>query len=61
MKRYRVILEEVASYTLEVEAENEEAAAEAAEEAFVQSPDFSEMECSVSERDAISVEEIEED
>ena len=59
MKKWLVTLEETATYEVEVEAENSDDAAEAAEEAFVQNDPGVQF-VAVSERDAIDVSEIEE-
>ena len=60
MPRYRVTLGEVASYELEVEADNEEEAGEIAEETFAAAENFDGITCEVHERDVDNVELIEE-
>jgi hypothetical protein len=55
MPRYKVVLSELASYTVYVEAENEDDAMEKAEDKFV-THHISEFECEVHNRDADHVE-----
>jgi hypothetical protein len=59
MPRYKVTLEEMASYEIEVEADDAESAKEAAEETFVQSDNINQYFSHVSEREVANVEEIE--
>ena len=55
MSKYKVTIEEVALYTIEVEAKDEDDAATLAEEVFVQSPNVNEFFVAVKERDAVSI------
>ena len=54
--RYRVTIEEVASYEVIVEAENEEQAGELAEEQFVNATDITQFPCEVHAREIGNVE-----
>lgn len=56
MPKYRVTIEEIASYTFVVDAANEDAAGDIAEEKFVNSPNFKKMECEVHQREVSNVE-----
>jgi hypothetical protein len=56
--KYRVTIHETAVYEIEVEADDEDGAAEAAEEAFVQSEDPNEFFQFVKDRDAKKIEEM---
>ena len=55
MSKYKVTLEEVALYVIEVEADDEDTAATLAEEVFVQSEGVNEFFVGVKERDAVSI------
>lgn len=57
MPKYCVTLEEVASYDVIVEAENEDQAAERAEAKFI-AEGAAQFPCAVTERDAVNVEDI---
>ena len=58
MPKFKVTIEETAVYIIEVEAADEDAAAEAAEEVFVQSEDRDKFFSHVPDRGAIEIEEI---
>lgn len=58
MPKYYVGLEEIASYYVTVDAENEDEAGEKAEEIFVQSDSFVEFPCEVHHREVSNVELI---
>lgn len=55
MSKYKVTLEETVLYVIEVEADDEDAAATLAEEVFVQASNYEEFFANVKERDAVSV------
>ena len=59
MSRYLVTIQETAEYTIEVEAPDSDLAAEKAEEIFLAEGPETSLPCTVLERDAINVEEIE--
>lgn len=61
MPKYKVTIEEAAFYVIVVEADSEDEAAEAAEEAFVQSQNTDEFFSHVEDREAISIVEQEDD
>lgn len=58
MPKYRVMLDELVTYEIEVEATNEYEAADAAEEAFVQAEDTGKFFLAVKGRLVSDVEEI---
>lgn len=59
MTMYRVYLEELATYEVDVEAANEEEAGEKAEELFVQAENIAAFPCEVHNREVGNVEKIE--
>ena len=60
MSKYRVTIEETAVYHIEVEADDEDQAMANAEEVFVQAVAINDFFSHVDEREAVSVELIEE-
>jgi hypothetical protein len=56
MARYKVTIQETSTYEIEVDADNESDAEEAAETAFVHAENINVFFCHVDERDAVKVE-----
>ena len=59
MPKYKVAINEIATYYIVVDAEDSEKAEEVAEEVFLAAPDFSQFECEVDQREVFTVETLE--
>jgi hypothetical protein len=58
MPRYKIAINEIATYYIIVTADSSEKAEELAEETFLAAPDFSQFECEVDAREVFAVETL---